>query len=324
MIVLTYLYALITKMRNYLYNKNILKIKRVEGVEVICIGNITVGGTGKTPAVQYFAKKYKESGKKVAVVSRGYGGKRAIDPLIVSDGINIKAVVEESGDESYLHALKLEGIPVVVGKDRYRAVIMAKETFDIDTVILDDGFQHRKLHRDKNIVLIDATKPFGGGELLPKGRLREELSELKRADEFIITKCNMVGKKEVVEIKRGLKKYNKKILCEEHTVNSFYDLSGEEADNTILKGKKIMLVSGLANPEQFEKSVAKFKPREVVSKTYKDHHSYSNEDIEDIKELAIKEEVDYILITEKDMVKFPKDLESKLFYVLGIEFKLNL
>ena len=225
--ILAYIYFCITSLRNWLYDKKILKINKIEDVFVICIGNITVGGTGKTPAVQYFAKRLMQEGRKVAVVSRGYRGKRKTEPLIVSDGKNILVTSRESGDEPYSHALNLK-VPVIVGKNRYKACKLAKETFDVDTIILDDGFQHRKLHRDWDIVLIDATNPFGREALLPKGTLRESFHPAaKRASEFIITKSDLVGEREVETLKRFLKKkYKKPVSMAKHGITSLCDIEG--------------------------------------------------------------------------------------------------
>ena len=194
--ILAYIYYLITSLRNFLFDKKILPIHRVDGVEIICIGNITVGGTGKTPAVQYFVKKLQKEGRKVAVVSRGYRGKRKCDPCLVSDGEKILCTPRESGDEPYIHALNLD-VPIIVSSNRYKACLFAKKNFDIDTIVLDDGFQHRKLYRDRNIVLIDATNPFGMWKLLPAGTLREDFMKAgKRATEFIITKSDLVSEGE--------------------------------------------------------------------------------------------------------------------------------
>ena len=184
---LSIIYGFIVFLRNKLYDLNIFKEKKADGVEIICIGNIVAGGTGKTPAVQYFVQKYLEKNKKVGILSRGYKGKREIDLLIVRDEKKIYATSKESGDEAYLHALNFQ-IPVVVCKNRYEGANFLKEKCDVETIIMDDGFQHRKLKKDKNIILIDATNPFGMDDYLPKGRLRESLDALKRADEIIITK----------------------------------------------------------------------------------------------------------------------------------------
>ena len=172
--ILSLIYGSVIFIRNKLYDLNILKSKKAEGVEVICIGNIVAGGTGKTPAVQYFVKKYLNEGKKVGILSRGYKGKRKEDLLLVRNDKEILATSVESGDEAYLHALNLK-VPVVVSKDRYKGAIYLRDVCKVDIIIMDDGFQHRKLTKDKNIILIDATNPFGGNDYLPKGRLRESL-----------------------------------------------------------------------------------------------------------------------------------------------------
>ena len=146
--------------------------------------------------------------KKVGILSRGYKGKRETDLLLVRDEKNIYATSKESGDEAYLHALNFQ-IPVVVCRNRYEGAIFLKEKCGVETIIIDDGFQHRKLRKDKNIILIDATNPFGMDDYLPKGRLRESLDSLKRADEIIITKSNYVSREEIGKIKARLKKYQK-------------------------------------------------------------------------------------------------------------------
>ena len=197
--ILSLIYGFIVFVRNKLYDWNILKSKKVDGVEVICIGNIVVGGSGKTPAVQYFCKKYLAEGKKVGILSRGYKGKRENDLLLVRDESGILASALESGDEAFLHSLSLP-VPVVVCSNRYEGAKYLKEKCGVEVVIMDDGFQHRKLLKDKNIVLIDATNPFGGDNYLPKGRLRESVNELKRADEIIITKSNYVNLENIEKI----------------------------------------------------------------------------------------------------------------------------
>ena len=188
---LSLIYGFAIFIRNKLYDWKILKIREVENVEIICIGNIVAGGSGKTPAVQYFVKKYLDEGKKVGVLSRGYKGKRNKEPMLVTDGKEIFATPLESGDEAYLHALNLK-VPVVVSKNRYEGAVYLRDNCKVDIIVMDDGFQHRKLKKNRNIILIDATNPFGGDEYLPKGRLRESVSSLKRADEIIITKSNYV------------------------------------------------------------------------------------------------------------------------------------
>lgn len=316
---LSLIYALLMKLRNYLYKKNILKSYKVEGVQVICIGNITVGGTGKTPAVQYFVNKLKKSGKSVGIVSRGYRGVRDIEPLIVHDGNEIKATAKESGDEAYLHALNL-GVPIVVGKDRYAACLKLKENFDTDIIIMDDGFQHRRLERDKNIVLIDATNPFGGGYTLPYGRLREDLSELKRANELIITKSSLVNMKKIEEIKKELKKFNKNISVTNHSEAYLYDLNRDRLELDFIKRKKCLLFSGLAKPENFEKSVRKYEPSEVIRIDYEDHHNFTKKDYDEISRKIQEHNPDIVITTEKDLVKLNENLLPVNILILKIEF----
>ncbi len=320
--ILAYIYFCITSLRNWLYNKKILKINKIEDVFVICIGNITVGGTGKTPAVQYFAKRLMQEGRKVAVVSRGYRGKRKTEPLIVSDGKNILVTSKESGDEPYSHALNLK-VPVIVGKNRYKACKLAKETFDVDTIILDDGFQHRKLHRDWDIVLIDATNPFGREALLPKGTLRESFHPAaKRASEFIITKSDLVGEREVETLKRFLKKkYKKPVSMAKHGITSLCDIEGNAKPLFWVKGKRVLLFSGLANPLNFQKTVTSLDPSYMERIDFLDHHSFKEKDIELIKRRAEEMRASYIITTEKDVVKLPKHIYIENLYVLKIEFE---
>lgn len=320
--ILAYIYYFVTSFRNWLFDKGILKIKKLDDVFVICIGNITVGGTGKTPAVQYFAKRLSQEGRKVAVVSRGYRGKRKVEPLIVSDGKNILVSSKESGDEPYSHALNLK-VPVIVGKDRYKACKLAKEVFDVDTIILDDGFQHRKLFRNMDIVLIDATNPFGWEALLPKGTLRESFHPAaKRASEFIITKSDLVPEREVEKLKRFLKgKYKKPVSVAKHGISSLCDIEGNAKPLFWVKGKRVLLFSGLANPLNFEKTVISLDPSYIERIDFLDHHSFKEKDIELIKKRAEDMKANYIITTEKDIVKLPKNIHMKNLYILKIEFE---
>ncbi|MCJ8343164.1 MAG: tetraacyldisaccharide 4'-kinase [Cetobacterium sp.] len=321
--ILSFIYFFITSLRNWLYDKGILKTYSVPGIEVICIGNITVGGTGKTPAVQFFAKKLEKMGRKVAIVSRGYKGKRKVEPLIVSDGKKILVSSKESGDEPYLHALNLK-VPVIVGKDRYKACMFAKEHFDIDTIILDDGFQHRKLKRNRDIVLVDATNPFGWGALLPKGTLREDFQGgCKRASEFIITKSDLIEDRDLGKLKRFFKsKFVKPVSVAKHGVSSLCDLEGNPKPLFWLEGKRVLLFSGLANPLNFEKTVISLKPSYIERVDFLDHHNFKEKDLELIKNRAKNMDANFIITTEKDLVKLPKDLSVENLYVLKIEFTM--
>lgn len=313
-------YKLITGTRNKLYDKGILKTYSIDQVEVVCIGNITVGGTGKTPCVQYFAKEYLKMGKKVGIVSRGYKGVRDKDPYIVRDYDKIYGTSKEAGDEAFLHSLELQ-IPIIVGRDRVEACKLMKKKYSVDTIILDDGFQHRRLNRDKNIVLIDATNPFGGGYLLPKGRLREDLSGLERAHEFIITKSDLVDEKEVEEIEKNLKKYGKSIKRAVHGPVKLWNKK-ESIELSKLEGEKVFLFSALANPKQFEKTVEKFGVKGIKSISFGDHYYYKMEDFERIKRESLEYGAKYLLSTDKDMVKYEDRFFMENLYSLKIEFRI--
>ncbi len=314
--ILSALYGLVIFLRNRLYDLNILKEKKVENIDIICIGNIVAGGTGKTPAVQYFAKKYGMEGKRVGILSRGYKGKRKEDLLLVRDDKEILATVSESGDEAFLHALNL-GIPVLVSKDRYKGAIYLRDVCKVDTIIMDDGFQHRKLMKDKNIILIDSTNPFGGEKYLPEGRLREPLSSLNRADEIIITKSNYVDKKELEAIKNRLKEYNKPLFTAIFVEKGFYNCEGEEFSKEIIKNRKILIFSSIANPKIFYETINKMEPSEIGEIKFSDHHSYSSDEIDQI--YSDGEEYEYIVTTEKDIVKLDKKNRKLLILKMGFE-----
>ena len=314
--ILSLIYGSVIFIRNKLYDLNILKSKKAEGVEVICIGNVVAGGTGKTPAVQYFVKKYLNEGKKVGILSRGYKGKRKEDLLLVRNDKEILATSVESGDEAYLHALNLK-VPVVVSKDRYKGAIYLRDVCKVDIIIMDDGFQHRKLTKDKNIILIDATNPFGGNDYLPKGRLRESLESLKRADELIITKSNYVNNETLEKIKQRLSKYEKKISIATFSEENFYNMNGEEKELSIIKNKKILIFSSIANPKIFYETVKRLEPSEIEEIKFEDHHLYKSEEIKNISEKG--KDYDYIVTTEKDIVKISEKIDKLLVLKMGFK-----
>jgi len=312
--ILSLIYGSVIFIRNKMYDLNILKSRKAENVEVICIGNVVVGGTGKTPAVQYFVKKYLNEGKKVGVLSRGYKGKRKEDLLLVRNDKEILVTSVESGDEAFLHALNLK-VPVAVSKDRYKGTVYLRDVCNVDIIIMDDGFQHRKLKKDKNIILIDATNPFGGNEYLPKGRLRESLKSLNRADELIITKSNYVDSESLKKIKQELLKYGKKILVATFYEENFYNMNGEEKELNIVEDKKILIFSSIANPKIFYETVKRLKPSKIEKVEFEDHHLYKQEEINNISEKG--KDYDYIITTEKDIVKISEKIDKLLVLKMG-------
>ncbi len=333
------IYGFIVFLRNKLFDLNILKSKKVDGVKVICIGNIVAGGTGKTPAVQYFVNEYLKKNMKVGILSRGYKGKRKTDLLLVRDEKKIYCTSKESGDEAFFHAENFK-VPVVVSKDRYKGAKFLKENCGVEVIIMDDGFQHRKLLKDENIVLIDATNPFGNGKYLPKGRLRESIDALNRADEIIITKSNYVKKNEILKILEKIKKYRKEIFFASFESDYFYKLNFENDEKfgkinsennknfenkknkiskNIIKNKKILIFSSIANPAIFYKTIKNLAPKNVDEIKFSDHHLYSSEDFAEIEKKS--KNYDFIVTTEKDAVKIDKNIENLL--VLKMKFDLK-
>jgi len=179
-------------LRGFGYRQRLISPKKLP-CKVISVGNITVGGTGKTPMTQYIAERLKHCGYRVAAVSRGYKGTAAgrvvKTAVIVSDGHRICPDSETAGDEPFLLASRLKEVPVVIGRNRFAAGMLALNTFQPQVIVLDDGFQHMQLARDIDLVLLDFNRPFGNRYLLPRGTLREPVSALKRADAFILTRC---------------------------------------------------------------------------------------------------------------------------------------
>jgi tetraacyldisaccharide 4'-kinase len=273
--------------------------------KVISIGNIVAGGTGKTPTTIGMANQIRGLGYRVVVISRGYGGKLEKKGGIVSDGENILRNSRDAGDEPYLMAKCLKGIPVVVGSSRYKAGQMAVQHFNPDVIILDDAFQHLRLHRDLNLVLLDYKEPFGNGHILPRGTLRESNSALRRADAVIITRSHAgdlpAG---LVWLPESLPIYNTR---HELVIRRF----GQEEDPFItkkedisyLKGKKALVFAGLANNGQFFKSLQEVGCNLLHTLSYSDHHRYDRSELDRIAGSVTSCNADVIVTTLKDAVK---------------------
>jgi tetraacyldisaccharide 4'-kinase len=319
--ILSLFYGLVQKGRAFLYKKGLIRVKRI-GSMVISIGNITVGGTGKTPAVIAIAEVGKEKGFKVAILTRGYGGKaKGINP--VTDGTNILLGFIDAGDEPYLMAKKLHGVSIVKGKDRHLSARLAMERFGSNLFILDDGFQHLKLNRDMNILLIDATDPFGNGYLFPRGILREPLTAMRRADIVVLTKSDM-SKKNLGIIDK-IRRYNPSapIFFSYYRPLDLVNIRGDIMSIEDIKGKALFLFSGLASPSSFRPLVERYGARIISELTYPDHFYYSKEDIDNIKEKASGLGADMLVTTEKDIVRIPNSESQTQIYALRIEFVIE-
>ncbi len=285
----SFFYSLGSSFKNYLYDKNIIKPKKVNAY-VISVGNFTTGGVGKTPVVAELARYFVEKEERVAIVSRGYGGKLDNSKVnLISDGINLYYKADMAGDEPYWLAVNLNMCAVLTCANRYKACKYAVEELGVTKIILDDGFQHRKLYRDKNIVLVDSEKVFGNENLLPAGPLRESLSGFNRVDDLVIVSKNTIHA-EAENLKNNLFNDKHTIIARVEPDYVYNIISGEHLE----KGAEITAISAIGQPEQFYKFLENdYKIKST--KTFDDHHQYINDDIEDIDGI--------IVTTEKDAVK---------------------
>lgn len=297
--------------------------------KVISIGNLTLGGTGKTPAVISVAQEAKKRGHKPCILTRGYRGK-AKDISFVSKGDRPLLSPAEAGDEACLMAETLRGVIIIKGKDRFRAGTAVFDNAHQAIVnlqyphlfILDDGFQHWKLHRDADVVLIDATNPFGNEKLFPEGIMREPFSALERAHIIVITKSDMAPQGAVSSITRKVKQYNREapVFTAAHKATGLVNASGEVKGLDSLNDKKIYAFSGIANPAYFQSTLTSAGAHIAQFRKFRDHHKYSRKDINEIQKNAAGLD---IITTEKDLVKLKElDIPDNLS-ALKIEFSTN-
>jgi tetraacyldisaccharide 4'-kinase len=255
-------------------------------VPVISVGNITVGGTGKTPLVIWLCNLFREQDVNCAILTRGY-----------------KAAKGES-DEPGMLAKNCPGTAVVVNPDRLAGAIEAVKKRRAQVLIMDDGFQHRRLHRDIDIVTINAMQPFGYGRLLPAGLLREPVSALKRAKAVILTRCDLVSKNNLTELTAAINRINPDVVIAQTIHSPVFAVSGEkQIPLEELKGKKTYVFCGIANPQAFLATVGLTGANIVGSRIYDDHHNYTINDVNDIYRDAAKSGAQMILTTEKDYNK---------------------
>ena len=311
----SFVFSLVVALRYALYGMGLLR-RFPLGVQVISIGNVTAGGTGKTPVTEIFARTLAAEGRKVAILSRGYRRKEApflqrlltqvIDPpLVVSDGKHVLLDAATGGDEPYMLASNLPGVAVVVDRNRVKAGRYAVKRLGCDTIILDDGFQYQKLKHSIEVVLVDSTNPFGNGNMLPRGILREPAKHLRRADIIFLTKC----RGDVSEVKNEIRRYNKTadiVECN-HTPRVLKDVwSREEYPLSWLDGKTVCTLSGIASPKGFENSLRRLGSKVVWCERYADHHRYDSSEVLYALNRTADMGADALVTTEKDAVRFPR------------------
>ena len=312
--VVSFGYAALMRVRAAAYQMSIFRSRTLPR-PVISVGNLTVGGTGKTPVTAWIAAYFLGKGKKVAVLSRGYGGSLEGTVAVVSDGVKRVLTPLEAGDEPCLLADNLPGLIVVIGSSRYDAGQLAMEQFQPDIFILDDGFQHLSLKRDLNILLLDATKPFGNGFVFPAGLLREPENAINRCDLVVFTRSNDSDTK--------LKQIPGHVLAisSEHRLSGYRKYTaGDFRSFEELKGLKGLAFAGIANPNQFFDSLEKFGVKLVATLAFPDHTEYGDDEIAALAKLKRSSSADYLITTTKDAVKLPVNRASDFpFYVAQLE-----
>jgi tetraacyldisaccharide 4'-kinase len=277
--------------------------------KVISIGNITAGGSGKTPTVEHLSRLLQSKGKKVGIISRGYR-RNSKKTLIVTDGKTKPKTWEIFGDEPYLLAQKLDNVPIIVGKSRYEAGTKMIEKFNPDVIIMDDGFQHISLSRDLDIVLVNSKDTQDTHNLIPAGNLREPISNLSRADLVVLTKTNIHKPSDyLINIIENVKcpTINNKIELDDILIN----IDGELYDLEIINSKNVYIFSALGDHEGFEKTMENTRAIIVGHDKYPDHYIYTSKDLKRIESNAKKNSANFLITTEKDIVK-TKDYTSKM------------
>lgn len=281
---------------------------------VISLGNITVGGTGKTPTAQCLAREIRDMGYRVVILNRGYRAKWRGDVGIVSDGKKLYMDAAEAGDEAFMLAKHLPNVPVLIGAERAVTGQYAMDHFGAEVAILDDGYQHWQLERDMDILLVDAVNVFGNGYILPRGTLREPVSHIERADVCLLTKVDQaaVGSRE--HICETIQQHNPKALIMESihqprcfiSIKDWYeDIAGDGIDVARMTGKRVMAVSAIGNPASFEQTLDDIGAEIIESLRFPDHHDYTIDEMKNVLDQAIAQGAEAIVITEKDAVKIP-------------------
>jgi tetraacyldisaccharide 4'-kinase len=273
----------------------------------VSVGNLAVGGSGKTPLVGWLARALRARGRRVAILSRGVGGARSREPNVVSDGTRALLGSADVGDEPVWLAQRTPGVPVLAGRDRWALGLRAVQLFAIDLALLDDGFQHHRLHRDLDLVCIDAAMGLGNGHVLPRGPLREPPRALGRAHALIFTRAQPPALPGPLPVRAGIPRFRVAIAP-----RALHDLEGRELEPAAaLRGRRIGLLAAIARPARFERTLAELGARVAARRVFADHHAYAPAEIR-----SLSRELEWVT-TEKDAVKIsPGWLEGHRLSVL--------
>ena len=321
------LYGAATRMRRGLYHAGVFRIHQIDE-PVISVGNITTGGTGKTPLVEWIARAVASEGKRVCILTRGYGRKAPHNQVIVSDGESILADEKAAGDEPLLLAEKLLGMAAVISDaNRVSAAAWARDNLATDVFILDDGFQYLSLARELNILCIDATNPWGGDRLLPGGRLREPLAQIKRADCVVITRADQAAGIELLESRIAQLTGSRPIL--RSSVNTIglrplhRNKTEANADRQTSPRGPFAAFCGIGNPQSFLTQLSRAGHTLSYSRAFPDHHRYKQQDVDEVIDEASRRGAGALVTTAKDAVKL-RSLQFDIpCFVVEIEIRID-
>ncbi|MGA3170287.1 MAG: tetraacyldisaccharide 4'-kinase [Chthoniobacteraceae bacterium] len=334
---LSYLYRGIVQLRLWLYRNRLMR-ERTLGCLVISIGNLTVGGTGKTPVVEKFARALQAGGRRVAILSRGYKSKKLpllrrlwhaltnrapYQPRIVSDGRSILLDSRMAGDEPYMLAVNLKDVIVLVDKNRVASGLYAIEEMGCDTLLLDDGMQFLRLKHRLEIVLVDRQAPFGNEHLLPRGTLREPPGNLRRASYIFVTKSTGIGNEELI---KRIRKYNRTaeiIECAHQPQYLEHVLTGERLPLEWLRGRHVGALSAIAAPKSFEDGLKRLGAKVELTRQFADHHRFTEREVTGFLKRCGNRALDAVITTEKDYVRLPRIAAPEVpIYFLRVEIEI--
>lgn len=301
-------YGVGVRLRNWSFDRG-WKKSEAAAVPVVSVGNLTLGGTGKTPCVEYVARYFRRHDRRVTILSRGYG---------VEFGCNDEAMVLEEN---------LPDVPHLQGPDRGALARVAVEELDSEVLVLDDGFQHRRLRRDLDLVLVDATCPWGHGHLLPRGLLREPPRSLRRAHLVLLTRCDQVAPEVVTRLKDEVQRWAPQAFIAEttHEPAAWINVHRQSASFEALTGRPVAGFCGLGNPDAFRRTLEAQGLKVIAWRTFADHHAYTREDIESLRNWARGLPADaFVATTQKDYVKIRLDrLADKELWALQIRLNVR-
>jgi tetraacyldisaccharide 4'-kinase len=332
------IYEQAVQLRLGLYRRRLFRPQEL-GCPVVSVGNLTVGGTGKTPVAEMLARELQSRGRRVAILSRGYKSVprpfsqrlrnklfKHLDlfpPRIVSDGKDVLLDSRRAGDEPHMLAKNLPGVCVLVDKDRVKSGLHALRHFHSDVLLLDDGLQYQRLRHRIDVVLVDSQAPFGNEHLLPRGTLREPPANLRRASYIVVTKSGPKPDEALLARLRKLNRTAAIIECN-HAPRHWQDLrTGEKLSLNHLKGRHVGAMSGIARPESFEEGVRQLGAMVEVSKAFADHHRFTKKEILRFLEWCDRRSLDALVTTEKDAVRFP-DIDNPSVPMLFLRVEIEI